>query len=499
MVTTSIENQKMFIKYFMENKIFIYEPYIFNNDDIKTIYIANKEYYSQYNDIPTKEYIYDLTTVDKKIINMIYDFDIQTKNKQYLIDQLNEHVKKSQAQYSVSQIIDDIRNENWDSAYSLLANKFNPIVEDFTYEGKTQEEISKFYKMLAQQDIKECNKYLDKQLNLNEKYIINKYLLYPILKEKQLCMFFGVTGDGKTVLAVEIANCIAKGKCDWNGWYCECGEQNVCYIDFELGSSSFAGRYKNGKFSPNLHIINVNVHEYNNYIGWSNKQDVRIDRAIKYIEQKAKDTNSKIIFIDNLSNIADSVESAKEADRFISDLYGRMKTLGLTIIFLGHTPKIPIEQKIVLNHLKGSSSLTKTFESIIGFKRSAYKNISYIKQLKHRDLDLIYDEDNIAKFEFEDGKYGFEMNLIGTDEEQNMLIKKGYGDNNNARKYDNQIICDILYDKYELKLTIPELAVKYSINDRTIKEFNKYYSDNKYDLKNYYEEYKNNKIKNELF
>ena len=75
----------------------------------------------------------------------------------------------------------------------------------------------------------------------------------------------------------------------------------------------------------------------------------------------------KILFIDNLSNIADQVEQASEADRFISDLYGRMKALDLTIMFLGHTPKIPKNSELTLNQLKGSSSLTKTFETIIGF------------------------------------------------------------------------------------------------------------------------------------
>lgn len=70
-------------------------------------------------------------------------------------------------------------------------------------------------------------------------------------------------------------------------------------------------------------IHNVNVNQYNNYIGWNNTQSQRIDRAIDFIEEMANISKSKIIFIDNLSNIADQVEQAKEADRFISDLYGR--------------------------------------------------------------------------------------------------------------------------------------------------------------------------------
>lgn len=500
-IITSIENQKQFFRYIIKNKLFDSHPgYIFSQKDIRDIYDYTVEYYKEYNDIPSCDYIYEKfdNPIKKSAIENLFDVErLNEVNKDYLIDTLNDHVKKSIAVRNISQLIDDQRNGNWDLVFSRLSEKFTPIIEDFNYDNKTQEEVSKFHKMLSSSEINIVDKYLDQKLDLSKQYKISKYLLYPIFKEGQLCAFYGGTGDGKTVLAVEFANIISKGICDWDGWYCECPPQNVCYIDFELGSSSFAGRYKQGKFSPNLHIINVNVNEYNNFIGWANNQSVRIDRAIQYIEQKAKDTNSKIIFIDNLSNIADQVEQAKEADRFISDLYGRMKTLGLTIVFLGHTPKIPKDAKISLNHFKGSSSLTKTFESIIGFKRSVYKNISYIKQVKHRDLELIYDDESIGKFEFKEDKYGYKMDFIGTDEEDNML-NKNYKDNDNARKYDNEIICDVLYDKYENKMSINNLSDKYSIPRKMITDFNKYYEDNKYDLINYYEEYKK-RIKNDLF
>lgn len=81
------------------------------------------------------------------------------------------------------------------------------------------------------------------------------------------------------------------------------------------------------------------------------------------------------------------------------------------------------------------------------------------------------------------------MDYIGSGSEEDLFEKK-YKNNNNARKYDNEVICDILYDKYENKLIIKDIAEKYSLSERTIKEFNKYYNEDRYELKNYYEEYK---------
>lgn len=491
-------NEKLFFQHLVKTKNFIPKSYIFKNNDIKVIYEYIQEYYNEYKIIPDPSIInFD----DKKILKLLFDYSVYDNTSiEYILDNINKHIKEANAERKLLELIDLKREGNYDKLFSELSDKFEDIKEDFSYENKTTEQISKFNKMLSSAKIDEVNKYLDNKLDLNVKYKVNKYLLYPILKENQLAMFFGSTGDGKTVLAVEFANIIAKGKCDWNNWYCECPSQNVCYIDFELGSSSFSGRYKNGKFSPNLHIINVNVNEYNNYIGWSNNQSVRIDRAINYIVKKSEDTNSKIIFVDNFSNIADQVEQAKEADRFISDLYGRMKTLGLTIVFLGHTPKIPKEAKLSINQLKGSSSLSKTFESIVGFKRSEYKNISYVKQLKHRDLDLIFDDENVGKFEFnKDGKFGFEMNFIGTDDENDMLNKNYKNNSQNASKYSNEIICDVLFDKNNNKNNTWEaLSIKYNIPIRSIKKFKEDYELNKNDLKEYYKEYVNRQD-NKLF
>jgi archaellum biogenesis ATPase FlaH len=491
---TTIENQKLMFKYIIKNNLINqYPDYLFTEDSIFKTFGYVREYYNQYNSIPTIDNIYIKTDISKKILEILFDLEqLDNINKDWLVDFLNDYNKKTVANHMISILIDNARNEKWDLLYEDLRIEnyiISNIEEDFKYEGKSQKEIYDYHKKLSMLNIKKVAHNLSDQLNLNEKYKTMKYLLYPLIKEGQLGMFFGATGDGKTVLAVEFANMIAKGKCEWEGWYCETEQQNVCYIDFELGGASFASRYKQGKFSPNLKIHNVNVNQYNNYIGWNNTQSQRIDRAIDFIEEMANISESKIIFIDNLSNIADQVEQAKEADRFISDLYGRMKALGLTIIFLGHTPKINADSKLSINMLKGSSSLTKTFESIVGFKRSIYKNISYIKQLKHRDIDLIYDEDNVGKFEFNTNKYGYNMDYIGSGSEEDLFEKK-YINNDNARKYDNEVICDILYDKYENKLIIKDIAEKYSLSERTIKEFNKYYNEDRYELKNYYEEYK---------
>lgn len=404
------------------------------------------------------------------------DKNINIQNKQHKYEQIDLTFKNGYENpiYIKEENLIDVSEVEW-----------NEVVDD---EPLTREELKKYHIALGKAPVHMVIEDSIEIFNFQNKYVEKKYLLYPILKEGQLGILFGVTGEGKSIFMVEIANFIAKGSSDWETFRVDTPPQNIVYIDFELGGESFYSRYKNGKFSDNLKIINVQNNIYNSIIGFNNKQSDRLDRAISYIEDCANKFDSKIIFIDNLSNIADQVEKAAEADRFISDLYARMKAEGLTIFFIGHTPKIALEASITLNQLKGSSSLSKTFESIIGFKRSKEKNISYIKQLKYRQLDCLFDEFNVGKFEFdENDKYGWTMHFIGSDNEIDLLPDNDKG--GRPQKYDNVFKSKVLYDLNILAIPPKEIYTKYSINRGVMYRFKEDLTINKYNLEKEYKKY----------
>ena len=43
--------------------------------------------------------------------------------------------------------------------------------------------------------------FLVEEFDPTKEYVVNKYLLYPVLREKQLAILFGITGEGKSILA----------------------------------------------------------------------------------------------------------------------------------------------------------------------------------------------------------------------------------------------------------------------------------------------------------
>jgi hypothetical protein len=421
----------------------------------------------------------------------------QIKDKLKLSVDRNNNIKNKQHKYQ--QI--DLTFKNGCAAPIYIKQDYENVDTfkkdgdgSFDFKKSTRDEIKKFNHALEKAPVYQTLDFTGSLYNPTKIYIENDYLLYPILKENQLAILFGLTGEGKSILAFEFANCIANGSCPWKGFRVDTKPQDVLYIDFELGASSFSSRYKNPKFSKNIHIVNVNVYEYNSMIGFERTQPQRLDRAITYIEELSKKYYSKVIFIDNLSNIADQVEQAAEADRFISDLYGRMKALDLTIFFLGHTPKIQAAAALTLNQLKGSSSLTKTFESVIGFKR-VEGDVSYIKQLKYRQLENIFDEQNVAKFDFDTSTpSGWTMSFVGNDVEDELLPDDGKP---KIGKYTDDMKIEILYEANVLQTKRDLIYEKYDINNSGLYRLKQELRYNKNDISikyNMFCEEKNQKI-----
>jgi hypothetical protein len=72
------------------------------------------------------------------------------------------------------------------------------------------------------------------------------------------------------------------------------------------------------------------------------------------------------------------------------------------MLILAHTPKRNIASPISINDLAGSKHLSNFADSIFSIGASAKdRNIRYIKQIKARATEKIYDADNIAVCEIE--------------------------------------------------------------------------------------------------
>jgi archaellum biogenesis ATPase FlaH len=222
---------------------------------------------------------------------------------------------------------------------------------------------------------------------------IPKMLFSEFWHEEELCILFADTNLGKSILAVQIANSISKGEAI-RGFRLEAQKQVVMYFDFEMSDKQFEKRYSinyanHYVFDNNFLRIEINPDctDFNDF-----------EKALfEAIENNIVLYDAKILIIDNLTYLkTQATETAKEA----LPLMKRLKELkikhNLSILALAHTPKRNLIYPITKNDLAGSKHLSNFADSIFAIGESCKdKSLRYLKQLKARATEVIYDSENI--------------------------------------------------------------------------------------------------------
>jgi RecA-family ATPase len=213
--------------------------------------------------------------------------------------------------------------------------------------------------------------------------------------EGELCILFADTNLGKSILAVQIGNSISKGE-QIRGFKLETPKQPILYFDFELSEKQFENRYSI-KFEQHYNWDN-------NFLRVEINSDAIIPDAQTFedflndsLEQSIKDTGAKVLIIDNLTYLKNETEKAKDALPLMKHLKALKNKYGLSILALAHTPKRDLSKPITRNDLQGSKMLINFCDSSFSIGEShSDKNLRYLKQIKQRNTEQIYDAENVC-------------------------------------------------------------------------------------------------------
>lgn len=224
---------------------------------------------------------------------------------------------------------------------------------------------------------------------------IPKMLFGSFWHEGEICILFADTNLGKSILAVQIGNSISKGD-EILGFQMESSKQPILYFDFELSDKQFENRYS----------INFTQHyEWNNnFIRIEINPDATIPDNISFedylnhsIELAIVDTGAKVLIIDNLTYLKSETEKAKDALPLMKHLKALKSKHSLSILALAHTPKRDLSKPITRNDLQGSKMLINFCDSSFSIGESyTDKSFRYLKQIKTRNTEIIYDTDNVC-------------------------------------------------------------------------------------------------------
>ena len=240
--------------------------------------------------------------------------------------------------------------------------------------------------------------------------------------EGELSCLFADSNVGKSILAVQIADRIAR-------------TDNVLYLDFELSEKQFQLRYTNEHRKPYTFPERL----YRVSLDCNSLLEADFEEAIMGgIEQMALQTECKIFIVDNLTYLCCAMEKGDAAGRLMIQLNNLKKKYGLSVLVLAHTPKRSLDCPITSNDLAGSKRLYNFFDSVFAIGKSAQDGgLRYVKQLKVRYGTFSHDADNVIIYEIEKVDAFLQFVFRGYSTEKEHLKK--LGDNESSQR-DCQIL-----------------------------------------------------------
>lgn len=277
--------------------------------------------------------------------------------------------------------------------------KLNPNFNDEIFDLCKPETFKNHFRELASQPqgtrgfflVKPANAWVDQAKSRP----IPMMLFSEFWFEGELCILFADTNLGKSILAVQIGDSISRGY-HIPGFRFEAQPQKVLYFDFEMGDKQFEARYSvnfQNHYQWNEKFLRAEVNPESDLP----KSFQSVEEYINHsIEDEIRNTGAKVLIVDNLTYLRNETEKAKDALPLMKHLKSLKSKYQLSILALAHTPKRDLSKPLTRNDLQGSKMLINFCDSSFAIGENSQDSaIRYLKQIKSRNTEIIYDTDNV--------------------------------------------------------------------------------------------------------
>jgi len=330
-------------------------------------------------------------------------FDPIGEEEKFNLKLQNEEIEKTNLDPELSTIC------NFE-VHSLTTSKIEEEIRSCAEELISEKTDNKLIKLLSANS---C-------IEMAKKQPIPKMLFSEFWYEGEFSILFADTNVGKSLLAVQIANNITKGE-TIEGFKLEAKKQGVLYYDFEMSNKQFELRYSNN-YTDHFVFDETFLRGGFNSLAEINSNQTIEKLVLEAIEEGIKETNYKIVIIDNITYINENNEKASEASPLMKGLKSLKDRYGLSLLILAHTPKRNLSKPLDINDVQGSKMMVNYLDSCFGIGKCANDSERrYIKQIKQRNTREVYGSENVCickingsdnflRFEFIE--YGSEYQLL---------------------------------------------------------------------------------------
>ena len=266
-------------------------------------------------------------------------------------------------------------------------------------------------------------------MELGERQPEAKMLFGEFWYEHEICLLFANTNTGKSVLAVQIADAIARGR-KTGPFVCQLKQAKVIYADFELSALQFHRRYtfpdRDYNFPEHFYRaeFNTNMDVPDDSGECRNLPDD--EWLIAGLEYRINQLKATVLIIDNLTCLSSCTGNASGALHIMKRLQQLRNEYKLSILVLAHTPKRRNPaHPISADDVNGSKLLVNFADS--AFTIGVSNNDSaqrYLKQIKQRNTSQVYGGDNVCLCRIQKPLNFLQFVFEGQSAEQRLLLSR---------------------------------------------------------------------------
>jgi len=211
----------------------------------------------------------------------------------------------------------------------------------------------------------------------------------------------GDAGIGKSLLAVQIADSITKGK-PIGPLELTAKPQKVLYIDLEKTAEQFKQRYSAKGEEEHSRWRRYKFSKYFHRAVPGDGGDV----PVRQLERMVERCGARIVIIDNLQHLVTGGRPS-QAGRVMRELRRLRTAYGLSILVITQTSRSTSRRGIAAADMVWSQTVTALADNIFAVGTSGSPSGRYIKHIKTKLVPMIYGTATVPRFEIESREANF--------------------------------------------------------------------------------------------